>query len=181
MHSKRSIAIGTAIMVIAVGCGGSSPRPNTTATAPPVPAGVAPLGEISWTAVTVPGGIPEGAQFYEAAAGTKGFVVVGDTGALAFHGVVVRSTDGRSWETVHDPDIAPWGLSNVIATEAGFVGVGGAFSGEQDWKSAMLTSADGSDWTVRQTFDRVSILSLASRGSITVADHGRRIARRLQG
>ena len=124
MHVKRSIALTGAALLIVTGCARVSPRPNTMATEPPAPAGVVPLGEITWSAVTVPGGLPEGTNIEGAAAGPSGFVLVGDSGALAFQGVVVRSADGRTWETVHDPDLVPWALSEVIATDSGFIAVG---------------------------------------------------------
>lgn len=37
------------------------------------------------------------------------------------------------------------------------------------WKSAVLTSPDGTDWTVRQTFEGVDIRSIAARGALTIA------------
>jgi hypothetical protein len=139
-----------------------------------VPASSRPLGRIAWTAVTVPAGLGEEAHISDAAAGPGGFVLVGDTGALGFHGVVLRSSDGRSWQAVHDPDLTTWGLSKVIATDAGFLAIGGRFAnvqadGTTSWASAILTSSDGSDWVVRRAFDGLEILNAAARGRHVVA------------
>lgn len=62
----------------------------------------------------------------------------------------------------------------MITTDAGYVAVGGRFAdrrpdGSTGWESAVLTSPDGTDWTVRQTFDGVDIGSVAARGALIVA------------
>ena len=173
--SRRIWSAGAVILaaVLVAACA-VSPRPDTTATAPPVPAGTTPLGQVTWTSAVVPAGLGEEASFSDAAAGPTGFVIVGDTGAFGFQGIVLRSTDGRAWATVHDNDVTVWGLSKVIATDRGYMAIGGRFSGVQAdgttaWTSAILTSSDGSDWTVRQTFDGMDILTVAARGPLIIA------------
>lgn len=170
----RGCVVVVVAAAVAVSCGGStSPRPNTTATPPPVPAGTTPLGRVTWTAVAYPD-LGEEAHLYDAAARPGAFVLVGDTGAFGFHGVVLRSTDGRAWTLVDDADVAPWSLSTVIGTDAGFLAIGGRFSntqpgGSTGWASALLTSPDGSDWTVREAFEGMEISTVAANGSLVVA------------
>lgn len=122
----------------------------------------------------MPDGLGDEMALYDAAATAKEFVLVGDTGALGFKGVILRSTDGLSWQAVHDADIAPWSLSRVIPTGAGFLAIGGRFTdtqpdGSTGWTSAALTSPDGLDWSVRQLFKGVDILSVAADGAQIIA------------
>lgn len=167
-------AVAVACLIVVVACSGSSPRPNTTASAPPVPEGATALGGVDWTNVQMPAGLGEEAHLYDAASSPAAFVLVGDTGAFAFNGIVLRSTDGRAWQAVHDPDITEWGLSRVIATDSGFLAIGGKFSntqadGSTSWTSALLTSGDGTDWAVRHVLPDREISAIASRGSLALA------------
>jgi hypothetical protein len=111
----------------------------------------------------------DGTTFRDAAAGPNGFVIVGHAGTPGFQGVVLHSTDGRAWQIVRDQDLTSWELSKVIATDGGFLAVGGAIASPVGWKSAVLTSVDGSDWTLRQTLDSIDIRAVAAHGSVVVA------------
>lgn len=95
------LALGTVTCAIVAAllsaCAGSSPRPDTKASPPPVPAGSRPLGRVTWSTVDVPAGLGDSANVSDAAAGPGGFVLVGDGGPFGFSGFVLVSTDGRAW------------------------------------------------------------------------------------
>ena len=147
----------------------SSPRPDPAGSAPPMPVDANPITQITWAEAVLPDGIGPESMFYGAVGGPKGFVIVGDTGALGFGGLALRSIDGRTWELVDDHDIAPWSLETVIATDSGFIALGGNFgAGETGWSSAILTSTDGREWSVSHQSE-TSILSIAAHGSLVVA------------
>jgi hypothetical protein len=70
---------------------------------------------------------------------------------------------------VDDDDITPWSLEEVIATDGGYIAIGGNFgSGPSWWSSAILSSTDGRHWSVRHQSDGV-IGSVAAHGSHVVA------------
>jgi len=70
---------------------------------------------------------------------------------------------------VDDDDIKPWSLEKVIGTDGGYMAIGGTFgSGPSGWSSAILTSTDGRDWSVRHQAEGW-IGSIAARGSRAVA------------
>ncbi len=155
-------------MLVVSACA-TSPRPDPTGSAPSIPANANPITNITWTETRLPDGIGSESMFYGAAGGPKGFVIVGDTGALGFGGVALTSTDGNAWALVDDTDITPWSLEEVIATDAGYIAIGGTFgSGPSGWSSAILTSSDGRDWSVRHQGEG-SISSVAAHGSHVVA------------
>jgi hypothetical protein len=129
-----------------------------------MPAEANPITRITWTESTLPDGTGTESMFYGAVGGPKGFVIVGDTGALGFHGLALRSTDGRTWELVDDDDLTPWSLTDVIATDRGYIAIGGTFGAG----GAILTSTDGRDWSVGHQSE-TSILSVAAHGSHVVA------------
>lgn len=129
--------------LVSSGCA-SSPRPDPTGSATAIPAEANPITNVTWTEVALPAAIGSQSMFYGAAGGPKGFVIVGDTGALGFRGLVLRSTDGQTWELVDDNNITPWSLEEVIAMDSGYIAIGGNFgSGPTGWSSAILTSSDG--------------------------------------
>ena len=134
-----------------------------------MPAEANPIINITWTERALPDGIGPESMFYGAAAGPDGFVIVGDSGALGFRGLALTSTDGRGWELVDDDDLTPWSLSDVIATDRGFIAIGGNVgAGPGGWSSAILTSTDGRDWSVSHQTE-TSILSIATHGFRVVA------------
>lgn len=134
-----------------------------------MPAAANPITDVQWTETALPDGIGSESMFYGAAGGPKGFVIVGDTGALGFHGLALTSVDGRTWELVDDDDINPWSLEEVVSTDGGYIAIGGNFgSGPSGWSSAILTSTDGQEWSVRHQAEG-SINAVAARGSHAVA------------
>ncbi len=94
LHRGRLLVVLVAILVVS-GCA-TSPRPDPTGSAPSIPAKANAITNITWTETALPDGIGSESMFYGADGGAKGFVIVGDTGALGFRGVALTSADGKT-------------------------------------------------------------------------------------
>jgi hypothetical protein len=120
------------------------------------------------------------AATYAAAAGTAGYVIVGESGYSAG---TWFSPDLKSWKADNGGDLAGKQTANrwmrgVVAGPSGFVAVGGlsdpAVKDAPQGRPAVWTSADGRKWTLKQLpqpagslegwFDKVAI-----KGSLLVA------------
>jgi hypothetical protein len=97
----------------------------------------------SWSIADVPELSGNRDEIWDIAAGDYGAIAVGRSGQDA---AVWLSSDGRTWERIHDAGFRPGDMRMVGSTPKGFVAFGLGTPTASDPRPQIWTSADGHDW-----------------------------------
>lgn len=147
---RRRLVFTLALAVGVAACGGNGP-PGLSA--PPAATDPVPWPKLEWTGngVLAPEDLAEGESIVAVAAGTHGFVAIGDD---IRSGTIRWSADGTDWVRVDDPAaLANVYLVDVAAGPDGYVVVGTTTGDPQSphpAKVVVVTSRDGRTWDRRR-------------------------------